>query len=195
MTDAHRIGLGTSKTCDRFIEWMNLCNWPSILEFGTRRADPEVPTHHREWMHGPCTYTMADIEPGLDVDLVLDACDDYRGWAPMIVIAVATWEHIATPWIAAQRLADALPRGGGAYISTHHTFPEHAYPSDYTRWSRDGLAAMFESVGLATVSTSYMYPCDIVPHGADELGGREFVTRWNPAAPAWLCVDGFFRKL
>lgn len=189
MTDAMRLGAETSAVCDRFIRDLNAMPDPNVLELGTKRADPEVPTHHREWAPLAGAYIMADIEYGLDVDIKIDA-HDMTPWmidgGTDAVIAVAVWEHLELPWVAAQELARILRAGGIAYVSTHMAFPRHGYPSDYTRWTREGLAAMFDWAGMETLETSYMYEADLIPH--DDL------ERWNPAAPTWLVVDAYLRK-
>lgn len=194
MTDAHRIGTGTSETCDAFIRDVNSIPNPDVIEFGTRRADESMPTHHQEWLPLAATYTMVDVEDGTDVDWVRDIHDDFRdGHEPWdVLIAVAVFEHLQRPWIAAQRIADALKPGGLCFVSTHFAFPLHNYgPSgegDYWRMSRSALELLFLDAGMEVVQTGYNYPCRIVP--------RQVMTRWNDAddVPAWLVVDGYFRK-
>lgn len=193
VTDAMRIGDGTSEVCDAFRRDLWTRDNANVLEIGTLRADPEVATHHREWARLPEHYVMADITSGPDVDVVTDAhALDFVGGQFSAVIAVAVWEHLARPGMAAAEVARVLHAGGIAYISSHHTFPLHSYgptgEGDYFRFSRSALELLFTDVGLEVVASGYMYPCQIVPP-PDVASGR-----WNPGAPAWLVVDGYFRK-
>jgi SAM-dependent methyltransferase len=165
---------------------------PRILELGTKRSDPEFPTHHREWLPDG-RWTMADIEHGLDVDVVADAHDLPSSFAAAhgladiagfdAVIAVSVWEHLERPWVAAESVADVLAPGGWVYVATHQTFPLHGYPSDFFRFSREALALIFDDAGFEVLATSYAYRCTIVPPPE--------VTRWNraPDVEAWLNVD------
>jgi hypothetical protein len=39
----------------------------AVLELGTRRSRPDVPTHHRGWCHPSAKFVMSDFQDGLDV--------------------------------------------------------------------------------------------------------------------------------
>lgn len=189
-TDAMRIGATASDhVTPRFVELVAALDRPAILELGTHRWQGDLPTHHLEWAPHGSTYVMSDVAEGPDVDVVADAHDlaPFPDNAFDAVIAVSVWEHLARPWIAAQQVARVLRPGGIAYIATHQTFPLHGYPSDYWRFSSEGLTVLFEDAGLATDDVGYCYPCRIWP-GAD-------VTRWNPDAAAFLNVTGIWAKL
>lgn len=133
----------------------------SVLEVGTLRWGRE-PTHHKAWMEGWASYTMADIQPGEDVDVV---CDAHK----MVAVfgedrfdafwSSSTWEHLARPWIASQEVLRVLKPGGAFFIQTHQTFPLHGYPNDYFRFSTDALAVCFE--GARDVVASYEFPCEV----------------------------------
>lgn len=158
-----------------------------VLELGTLRSDPTFPTHHQAWAP-EAHYVKADVEAGLDVDVVVDAHNlqvfpdgDFDA-----VVAVAIWEHLARPWIATNEAARVLAPGGVLYVSTHHTFPLHGYPNDYWRFSTEALAVLFADAGLEVIDVGYQYPAKIVPPAE--------VTRWNPDAEAWLNVSGLARK-
>lgn len=187
--DAMRIGpTGTDHVTPMFIDRLATLERPSVLELGTHRWQGDLPTHHLEWVPQPACYVMSDITKGPDVDVVADAHDlaPFADGAFDAVIAVSVWEHLARPWLAALQVARVLRPGGVAYIATHHCFPIHGYPDDYTRWTTAGLAVLFEDAGLGTVASGYCYPCRIDP-GPD-------VTRWNPDAPAFLNVQGIWEK-
>lgn len=178
-----KIGTGHSALAADFIERIAGVDTPYVLELGTRRSEPGFATHHRDWLPKIALHTKCDIEDGEDVDEVYDAHRLPLGWQAVYdgVIAVAVFEHLVRPWVAAAELARVLTRGGLVFVSTHHTFPLHGYPDDYWRFSAQALASIFQDAGLEMIGCSYQYPCQIVP-------GPE-VTRWNPAAPAYLNVE------
>lgn len=193
MNDPMSIGQEPHPLAEQFIQGLNAIPDPVVIEFGTKRWDPDLPTHHRHWAPLALSYTMADIEAGQDVDLVIDLHDlsyihEQRSGGPVHgVIAVAVWEHLARPWIAAQEVGRILAPGGLVYVQTHQTFPLHGvYGGDFFRFSREGLEVLFMDAGLEVLGASYNYPAKITPpFGVD---------RWNPDAESFLCVDLLARK-
>lgn len=190
MTVADPMHIGptvTDHVTPRFVDLLQAIDRPKVLELGTRRWEAES-THHLEWMPHGSTFVMSDVTDGPDVDVVADAhvLAPFPDGAFDAVIAVSVWEHLARPWIAAQQVARVLAPGGIAYIATHQTFPLHGYPSDFFRFSIEGLDVLFTDAGLTQVDSGYGYPCRIWP-GAE-------VTRWNPDAPCWLNVCGIWSK-
>lgn len=160
---------------------------PHILELGCLRWEIDCPTHHVDW-HPGGVWVRSDIEPGLDVDIVMDAHD----LAPCAdgtfdaYIAMSVYEHLRQPWVAAQQAARVLRPGGILFVMTHQTFPIHGYPSDYFRFTDVALASIFQDAGLTIVMAAYEYPCQIIPPSE--------ITRWNPGAEAFLNVNVFARK-
>lgn len=155
-----------------------------VVELGTLQSEPPRSTHHAFWCPPDATHVKVDVQAGPDVDVVADAHHLDAVFAPGsvdAVIAVATWEHLARPWIAAEQVARILRPGGICYISTHHSFPVHGYPSDYTRWTGAGLTELFAAAGLTSLGASLYLPAKLIP--------LVQLTRWSPTAPVWLCVD------
>lgn len=167
---------------------------PRILELGTLRWDANLVTHHKEWAPD-CEWTLSDISPGTDVDVVADAHRLHEtfhvgvGGKPArfdAYIAVSLYEHLERPWYAAMSAFEVLRPGGLLYVATHQTFPLHGYPDDFFRFSDKALALIFEDAGFEILHAGYAYPCQIIPPPE--------VTRWNPSAPAWLNVEVAARK-
>lgn len=161
---------------------------PRTLEMGTLRWEEDRPTHHQVWVPHAAPYTMTDVEAGTDVDVVADAHDfePFEDEAWDLVISCSVWEHLRLPWVCAQAMARIMAPGAVAIVATHQTFPIHGYPSDFTRWTDKGLAAMFEWAGLETLLVEHVYPARIIP--------PKEVLRWSREAPAFLNVAGVFRK-
>ena len=134
---------------------------PKVLEIGTLRWYAN-PTHHKQWFPQASEYVMTDISAGTDVDIVSDAHTLSETFSDFdIVIACSVWEHLHSPWIAAQELLKVLKPGGLFFVQSHLVFPEHGYPHDYFRFTTKAFEHIFK--GASVVITEYQYPCKIVP--------------------------------
>lgn len=184
---------GTTPALRRFRTLLDGLTKPRVLELGTLQSQPGRSTHHAEWLPPGSTHIKSDIEAGADVDVVADAHslheDLVAGFDQQpfdAAIAVSVWEHLRWPWVCAEQLHDVLKPGGFAYVCTHHAFPVHAYPSDYGRWTTDGLRALFEYADFEVLEASYNYPAKLIPPAE--------VTVWDPSAPVFLNVDVCLRR-
>jgi SAM-dependent methyltransferase len=161
-------------------DWLRGIPHARILELGTRRSNPDNPTHHRAWAAPDASYVMADFQGGLDVDVVADAhglSGTFEVASFDAVIACSVFEHIQRPWIAAHEIARVLKPDGKAFIQTHQTFPVHGFPNDYWRYTREALETIFGDAGLSGVAY-YEFPCQI--NSDDDLGVKD--------GPAYLNV-------
>ena len=160
-----------------------------ILELGTRRSQPHVSTQHK-YLAPHAEWVLADLQPGLDVDVVADAHTLTQTFATAsfdAVLAYAVFEHVQRPWIAAKEIAAVLKPGGIVYVGTHQTFPLHGYPNDYWRFSTEALRTIFEDAGLETVDAQYSHRCYIV-----SFGGYQDIMR--PRHPSFIHVEILSRK-
>jgi hypothetical protein len=107
----------------------------------------------------------SDIESGPDVQVVADAhrLSEVVGEKQFdIIISCATFEHLKYPHLAAHQLMKTLKIGGVLYIQTHQSFPLHAYPYDYFRFSREALAGLFGTkMGFRVIATGYSIPLSL----------------------------------
>lgn len=163
----------------------NLAPRPKVIEIGTRRWDPNRPTHHKEMFPNASEYIMTDYMEGQDVDIVSDAHDLVKTFGLHTIDAVwssATWEHLHSPWKASESVMAVLKRGGVFFIQTHQTFPIHGYPNDYFRFTDKALAHLFKYA--KEVVTCYEHPCKIIPD--------DKTIPWNHAAESYLnvCIAG-----
>lgn len=161
---------------------------PRVLEIGTKQWVNGVSTHHGAWLPENAQHVMSDITDGADVDVVSDAHDlkEFEDEFFDAFIAVSVWEHIRKPWIAASAANRILKPGGLLYVATHFTFPVHGYPSDYTRWTDNGLLAIFDFPEWTNQVSEFSFPCKIQP--------PKTVKTWNASAPAYLNVAIFAEK-
>ena len=147
-----------------FQEWLrSRGEHARVLEVGTRRSYPGIPTHHQYWAPD-ASWTMIDAEPGIDVDQVADIhhLTHYLGFAYYdAVIACSVLEHVERPWVALRSIANILTPRGKMFIQTHQTFPLHYYPQDYWRFSTAALELLCRDAGLEGEGY-YEFPCKIV---------------------------------
>ena len=158
-----------------------------ILEVGTRRWTVN-PTHHKAWFPAASDYVMADFIDGTDVDVVSDLhnLDEFPDDSFDGFFAASVFEHVKFPWVAAAMINRVLKPGGWCYVATHHTFPVHGYPHDYTRWTDKGLRALFEWAGFTVEAAAMNTPCKIQKPAS--------VAVWDEHAPAFIGVSVFARK-
>lgn len=149
-----------------FIRRMKEKDQPSVLELGTRRVNPAVSTMRRRYVPHAAEYVGTDFRDGLDVDVIADVHELSGVFGENrfdAVISCSTFEHLRYPWIAVVEINRVLRPGGLVFVQTHQTFPLHAHPHDYFRFSRDGLEALFaEQVGFQTVLSAHNFRCAIV---------------------------------
>jgi hypothetical protein len=129
-----------------------------------------------------------DIEAGVDVDFIADV---HRLTAVTgeerfdIILSEAGFEHFKYPHLAAFEVIRALRVEGLLFVQTHQTFPIHAVPFDYFRFSREALAGLFGTkMGFEVIATSYASPAAIYSR----------VDRYGHKAPAFLHVNLVGRK-
>lgn len=165
-----------------------------VLEIGTAQVVAGRSTHHMGLFPHAETYVRADIVAGADVDVVADAHSLPDDWAGRFeaFVAVAVFEHLARPWIAAREVARVLAPRGLCYVSTHQTFPLHAHPQDYFRFSREAVSLIFEDAGLDVIACDYEHRCAIVPPRS--VVPAERVEEWNEEFPSHILVNLVARK-
>jgi len=69
------------------------------------------------------------------------------------ILCNAVLEHVRDVQAVVSELARVLKRGGHAVIAVPFLQPFHACPTDYRRYTADGLAALGEAAGLHPVET------------------------------------------
>jgi SAM-dependent methyltransferase len=121
---------------------------PAVLELGTLRSKPTRSTLHRHFVPHAAEYLGTDFQPGPDVDVVCDAhrlSEAFGSNRFDAVISCSTFEHFQYPWIVAAEIGKVLKPSGLVFVQTHHTFPLHAFPDDYFRFSAKALESLFSA--------------------------------------------------
>jgi len=155
---------------NKFVQLVNNLDKPRILELGTRRSELNMAkgTIHKADFKGYSEYLGTDIDYGVDVDVIADAhkLSNIVGEESFdVIISCSTFEHLKYPTIAAHEIMKTLKIKGHLFIQTHQSFPLHAYPNDYFRFSTEALDALFGSKnGFKVKATWYEFECDVVSH-------------------------------
>lgn len=173
---------------DDFIQQCRMIPHPKVLELGTKRSIPDRSTRHDEWIPNASKYIGTDIQEGIDVDIVADVhrLTQVTGKEEFdVIISCSTFEHFKYPHLAAHQIMKAMRLNGLLFIQTHHSYPLHAYPHDYFRFSRKALAGLFGTqMGFNVISTDYEFPAKIVSDRENSLAED----------PAYLNVRLFGQK-
>lgn len=110
---------------------------------------------HRDLLTDAYDYTGIDLEPGDNVDIVLE--DPYiYPFSDNTFDAVLTsnvLEHCKNPFKLMEECARVLKPGGVFLGCVPSVFPIHRYPVDCWRILPDGWEALFEHAGLNLVKT------------------------------------------
>lgn len=97
---------------------------------------------------GPRVYiragvTNVDITPYPGVSIIASAENiPLADNSVARIISDNVLEHIANPALAVREMHRLLAPGGVAYVATPFLYPFHSSPSDYQRWSTQGLIAL-----------------------------------------------------
>ncbi len=104
-------------------------------------------------------YDGQDIAPGPRVEYVSPAeALEVPTASYDLVLCTQVLEHVRRPHQVLAEFARVLAPGGYVFATTHGVYPFHPDPTDYWRWTQQGLDALFEDVeGLDLV--------ELVPHG------------------------------
>lgn len=99
--------------------------------------------------HDAREYIGADVVDGPRVDVVCPlehlAFEDERF---DVVLCTQVLEHVRDPIASLREAARVLKPRGVLLASTHGTYPYHPHPTDYWRWTQDGLRALVDDAGL-----------------------------------------------
>jgi hypothetical protein len=100
------------------------------------------------------TYVGIDMAEGKGVDLVLDLTRPFEeidaaltGRRFGTVFCLSVMEHCAQPFLMADNITRLLAPGGTLYVSVPYAWKFHGYPSDYWRFTHEGVKKLFP--GLA----------------------------------------------
>jgi SAM-dependent methyltransferase len=95
------------------------------------------------------SYISMDVVPGFNVDVVGDINKTpFPDEEFSTVISTQVLEHVPRPWLAAKEIFRILKPGGYAVITAPFMIGYHPDPNDNFRFTKDGLALIFEDAGF-----------------------------------------------
>jgi len=157
-----------------------------ILELGTKRSDPKIPTNRKHYFKDITNveYVMTDYQNGIDVDVLCDLHkinDTFKHEEFDLILSFSTFEHLKYPQLVSHNLMKILKVGGRIVISTHQSFPLHGYKYDYYRFSREAIKSIFsKKMNFITITSYFTDSCVIIPHNNMNV--------WNHLAESYLNV-------
>jgi SAM-dependent methyltransferase len=116
-----------------------------VLTIGGRLATGTDLDKVRERFGGRTVFNV-DIHPGLNVDVVGDVHRLSRFFRPgsfAAAVSASLLEHVVAPWLVAAELNRVLAEGALVLQVAPTTWPEHATPNDFWRFTAGGLAVLF----------------------------------------------------
>lgn len=131
------------------------------------RVDAETDLAVLRSYFGSRRVVDVDIHPGPNVDVVGDAhrlSRLFRGGSFAGAVSAALLEHVVAPWLVAAELNAVLATGALVLQIAPTTWPEHASPNDFWRFTADGLAVLFgpatgyEVIAKGTVGRTRVHP-------------------------------------
>lgn len=97
---------------------------------------------------------------GADIDGTPDIVINAEGTLPLadesvdFVVSFQVLEHVRNVAAYLATLRRVLRVGGSMFLSTHGVWPYHPHPTDYWRWTRDGLLVTLEDAGFTVKHTA-----------------------------------------
>jgi len=110
-------------------------------------------------------YIGLDMEDGPGVDVVVDLTEDFisideilAGKRFSTIFCLSVLEHCRNPFLMCENITRLLNRNGVVYVSVPFSWKFHEYPSDYWRFTPEGIKVLFPelvfTVENGTMSTS-----------------------------------------
>lgn len=146
----------------------NLFQGP-ILEIGSRDYGSTV--NMRDLFPGE-EYIGIDMQAGKGVDHVIDLTAPLEGIDAILdrrrfgtIICLSVLEHCAQPFRMAENITRLLRPGGRLYVSVPFSWKFHGYPSDYWRFTHEGVKQLFPELvfDMASSCTSTDVAGDLHP--------------------------------
>jgi methyltransferase family protein len=129
-----------------------------VLELGSFDVNGSVRPLFADRAKFP-SYLGIDARPGPGVDLVMDASKLVLNDRFNIVVTTEMLEH-AVFWLVLSEAWRVLIPGGWIIITTRGIgYPRHDYPSDYYRFTKEGLDKALELSGFRVIE-SEEHPTD-----------------------------------
>lgn len=131
-----------------------------VLDVGSAIVDPTQHSNRDAMTNANWRITGLDIEPGLNVDVVVADPYDWReieSGSVDVVTCSEVFEHAEYFWVTIHEIARVLRPNGLAFITSPSAGPLHRYPVDCWRFYDDGLPAVARYGGLAVLEAQVQW--------------------------------------
>lgn len=100
------------------------------------------------------SYTTFDMEAGAQIDIVGDALNPpFKDASFDTIVATQVLEHVEKPWIVVAQMARILRSGGTCIITVPFLVPYHAYPTDFFRYTKEGMESLLKNEGFTIIES------------------------------------------
>lgn len=98
------------------------------------------------------SYKGMDIDPASGAEIIGDALNPPIADESFdTIVSNQVLEHVRQPWVMIKHIHRLLKPNGTCIVSAPFMIPFHADPSDYFRFTTEGMKTMCEDVGLNVV--------------------------------------------
>jgi SAM-dependent methyltransferase len=118
-----------------------------ILDFGCGSSPYETIIPHQEYHKADYVYGGLKIDFEIKNGKIPDVPSNYYDY----VLSTQVLEHVLSVSDYLSEAARALTANGKLILTTHGMFGDHPCPSDFWRWTADGLALEMERNGFHVV--------------------------------------------
>ena len=116
-----------------------------IVEFGSARAPTQTHLPSVRSVFAGFAFTGTDMSPGFGVDQLQDLRQlGLRDGSVGTALLLDTIEHVEDPRQAMAELHRVVAPDGLLLLTTHFFFPIHQHPSDYWRFTADGIDSLLK---------------------------------------------------
>ncbi len=99
-------------------------------------------------------YITFDVVAGEKVDVVGDAHKPpFPDNSFDTVISTQMLEHVEKPWVVVSEIKRILKKNGVCIITAPFLVPYHADPTDYFRYTKEGLTSLFKNNGFEIIES------------------------------------------
>jgi SAM-dependent methyltransferase len=100
------------------------------------------------------SYIGFDMFPGQNIDVVGDILDTkFDAGRFDAIVCTQVFEHIEKPWLATKEMNRLLKPGGVVVVTAPFLVSFHADPTDYFRYTKEGLSSLFINEGFEIIES------------------------------------------
>ena len=135
-------------------------------------------------------YIGADIDGAPDVLVGADGSLPLEDESVDFVVSFQVLEHVRNVPAYLATAKRVLRKDGRMFLSTHGVWPYHPHPTDFWRWTRDGLRETLEEGGFHVHKiTALCGPASWIPMFPLLVFKKILGPLWVVFAPVNLCVN------